>query len=471
MRLRHLLMVGYLASVRVQAGIPLVHSKLVGADADQACSHFSEIVAVSVLPVLPYPTAHMFHCLTWERATNKQPSHGDVVSERHFVLHVRCLAECGIQPQDSVKIYLNEELHPHPAVELECEERSATMRHIVVTEPPPGLWTATIKTFRSGKQLDEHPFMVSFIIHTPPAPLDASTMLRSSPWEEDANDVGLVWGRDWGMKLPPGSAQCATGANAIVERCVLTNTMAANGTFFLWPGSPEDSRRAFVSAQQQRLGALELLDASVQGFSLYACPGGDKSACWGYPAQVDVRYWQDHREHDAAGVCDTVVTGDAVIFSLPFLGSALSVLMDGITALVSTLRDDMQQTQASSSARERVRPAEKTLLISNAAPPVEASLGPYLPLFQALSSRPVVSMTELSLQGSVCFERLFVGTRHLLHLSSAEHLQQVRSRPPVTRACACTFPTPWCNGMSVLREADVLRWSWMISQLAIRLQS
>lgn len=84
--------------------------------------------------------------------------------------------------------------------------------------------------------------------------------------------------------------------------------------------------------------------------------------------------------------------------------------------MVATLHDpDLNQGLASNA---------RAMLISNAAPPVEASLGPYLALFKTLTGgNPIVSMTELSMQGTVCFERLFLGMQHLLHLSS-EHAKQ-----------------------------------------------
>jgi len=77
-----LLLLAWLAAVPARAGIPILHQAHVGADPDHShgCTHFSEIVS---------------------------PSHGEVVSGRHFTLHVRCLAECGVGGAH-VKIFLNE---------------------------------------------------------------------------------------------------------------------------------------------------------------------------------------------------------------------------------------------------------------------------------------------------------------------------------------------------------------------------
>ena len=286
------------------------------------------------------------------------------------------------------------------------------MKHIVITEPPPGLWTATIKTFRGSTQLDTTPFSLTFVIFDPPAPLDATTTLRSSPWEDSA-EAQHVWGNAWGATLPHGYARCASaGANGTVERCMLHNAMSANGSFFLWPGSDGEGAHRWQHVAQASVGPLQLREPSSEGFSLYACPGGQQSTCWGAAAALDVRYLMDESAWRGAGVCDTVVVGSSLVFSLPYLGSALSVYMAGIVAVVATLHDQDVLEEGTSSS------GGGGLLIANAAPPVEASLGPYLALFATLTDRPVVSMTELSLQGSVCFRRLFLGTQHLLHLSS-----------------------------------------------------
>ena len=71
-----------LSSSPTECGIPLLHDVGVGGDRDKSktCTHFSEMVS---------------------------PSHGEVVAAKHFVLHVRCLAECGVTGAH-VKIYLNE---------------------------------------------------------------------------------------------------------------------------------------------------------------------------------------------------------------------------------------------------------------------------------------------------------------------------------------------------------------------------
>ena len=80
-----------LSSSPTECGIPLLHDVGVGGDRDKSktCTHFSEMVS---------------------------PSHGEVVAAKHFVLHVRCLAECGVTGAH-VKIYLNEvtrNTHTHP---------------------------------------------------------------------------------------------------------------------------------------------------------------------------------------------------------------------------------------------------------------------------------------------------------------------------------------------------------------------
>jgi hypothetical protein len=232
------------------------------------------------------------------------------------VLHVRCLAECGVIGAQ-VKIFLNEEFHPNPAVELECEERSATMKHIVITEPPPGLWTATIKTYRGSALLDAIPYSLNFIIIDPPAPLDASTKLRSTPWEEDSGHVHRVWGGIWGESLPHGYARCASDGRVTVERCFLNNVMASNGTFFIWPGTVKEQHKTAASWGQSshspaNSGALILQLPSKEGFSLYPCPAGQKSNCWGAASAVDVRYFMDDIERRASAVCDTVVMGTSV---------------------------------------------------------------------------------------------------------------------------------------------------------------
>jgi hypothetical protein len=279
------------------------------------------------------------------------------------------------------------------------------MTHIVVTEPPPGLWTATIKTFSGSKLLDATPFSLTFVLFDPPAPLDAATTLRSSPWDDSA-EAQQVWGNAWGATLPRGYARCASGKNGTIERCLLHNGMSANGSFFLWPG--DDAEEGERQVGQTMVGPLKLREPSREGFNLYACPGGDKRQCWGTASALDVRYLMDQGAWRAAGVCDTVVVGSSIVFSLPYLGSALAVYMAGIVSVVATLHDpDVHEGQSLSGG----------LLITNAAPPVEASLGPYLALFSTLTDRPVVSLTELSLQGSVCFRRLFLGMQHLQHLS------------------------------------------------------
>jgi hypothetical protein len=282
------------------------------------------------------------------------------------------------------------------------------MTHIVVTEPPPGLWTATIKTFLGSKLLDATPFSLTFVLFDPPAPLDTATTLRSSPWDDSA-EAQQVWGNAWGVTLPRGYARCSSSASiGTIERCLLHNAMSANGSFFLWPGDDgNQSERQFL---QTMVGPLKLREPSREAFKLYACPGGDKRQCWGTAAPLDVRYLMDQGAWRAAGVCDTVVVGSSIVFSLPYLGSALAVYMAGIVSVVATLHDpDVHEGQSLSAAGG--------LLITNAAPPVEASLGPYLALFSTLTDRPVVSLTELSLQGSVCFRRLFLGIQHLQHLS------------------------------------------------------
>jgi hypothetical protein len=63
----------------VRSGLPFMRPG--GGDAPQpGCRHYSEIVS---------------------------PSHGEIVTPAHFVLHVRCLAECGVSGAH-VKIFLNE---------------------------------------------------------------------------------------------------------------------------------------------------------------------------------------------------------------------------------------------------------------------------------------------------------------------------------------------------------------------------
>lgn len=88
-----LLLLAWLASVPTESGIPILHHTHVGAGPEkgQGCTHFSEIVS---------------------------PSHGEVVSRKHFTLHVRCLAECGVAGAH-VKVYLNEvraSLHLFPCL-------------------------------------------------------------------------------------------------------------------------------------------------------------------------------------------------------------------------------------------------------------------------------------------------------------------------------------------------------------------
>jgi hypothetical protein len=353
-----------------------------------------------------------------------------------------------------------QEYHPDPAVELFCEESSATMKHIVVTEPPAGLWTATIKTFRDVAHLDQAPFNISFIIHNPP-PLDASTQLRQTPWERP-RESREVWGQNWGMLLPPGSARCASGADATVERCLLTNAMAANGTFFLWPGEDDAGTRTLSSARGTRTlssaqaHALELMPPSEDGFSLFPCPGGDKANCWGVAAQVDIRYLADERRREAAGVCDTTVSGSAVLFSLPYLANALSALMEGFVALVATLEEEEEVRSARAPCAVRAAKRRGSgegrsslLLITNAAPPVEALLSPYLPLFAALTERPIVSLSELSLQGSVCFHRLHVGLRTLLTHSHEE------APSSAARTWAATSTTTASTGASSMTSTSI----------------
>lgn len=313
--------------------------------------------------------------------------------------------------------YLPQEYHPNPAVELFCEDRSATMKHIVITEPPPGLWTATIKTYRGDILLDTAPLSISFVIaDLPQGSRDHTTLLRSTPWEDPEESVQAVWGNNWGLPLPAGHARCAVAPDPekTVERCVLSNAMAANRSFFLWTEQGEEETREIAAAS---IGPLQIQSASEEGFSLYACAGGIKSNCWGAAAPIRVQYLMDQAERRAAGVCDTIVMGSSLVFTLPYLSSPLAVLMAGIVSIAATLHD--------ADLGEGVPDLHAPLLISNAAPPVEATLGPYLPLFSTLTDRPIVSTSELSVRGSVCFQRLFIGTQHLLHLST-EHADERR---------------------------------------------
>lgn len=224
------------------------------------------------------------------------------------------------------------------------------MRHVVITQPPPGLWTATIKTYRGDTLLDESPYSISFIIADHFPDIDEGELeLRPSPWDESGDDV---WGSSWGLALPAGSARCAaSGDDGTLERCVLSNAMAANRSFFLWPGqraeaTGPDSRQHRGASEDRRqhrgaseVGPLRYQPASSEGFSLYACAGGLKSSCWGQPAPLRVRYLMDEEERRAAGVCDTIVMGSAVVFTLPYMGSPLAVLMSGLVPLVASLRD------------------------------------------------------------------------------------------------------------------------------------
>ena len=70
----------WLVAVPVQSGLPFMRDVSNMLPAGSGCSHLSEIVS---------------------------PSHGEIVTVEHFVLHVRCLAECGVSGAH-VKIYLNE---------------------------------------------------------------------------------------------------------------------------------------------------------------------------------------------------------------------------------------------------------------------------------------------------------------------------------------------------------------------------
>lgn len=70
----------WLVAVPVQSGLPFMRDVRNMLPAGSGCSHLSEIVS---------------------------PSHGEIVTVEHFVLHVRCLAECGVSGAH-VKIYLNE---------------------------------------------------------------------------------------------------------------------------------------------------------------------------------------------------------------------------------------------------------------------------------------------------------------------------------------------------------------------------
>jgi len=99
---------------------------------------------------------------------------------------------------------------------------------------------------------------------------------------------------------------------------------------------------------------------------------------------------------------------ETVFFAVPFLGNALSAVMAGFVSLYSTLLD----------LGEGVMPTrDKVLLIVNLAPPTEASLAVYLELFQVLSSNPIVSTTELSMEGRVCFRSITVGLSDAVDLS------------------------------------------------------
>ena len=318
------------------------------------------------------------------------------------------------------------------------------MKHIVITEPPPGLWTATIKTYRGDTLLDEDPFSISFVIGDLPQLLtDQTAVLRSTPWEDPQESVQIVWGNSWGAPLPSGYARCAVASDATVERCVLSNAMAANKSFLVWPGQGKERRGADSVpegyAGPTDAGSLRFQSAKEEGISLYACDGGKKSNCWGAAAPIRVRYLMDETERRAAGVCDTIVMGSSLVFTLPYLSSPLAVYMAGIVSIAATLHDaDLGDGLLPSSSP----PGQSPLLISNAAPPVEATLGPYLALFSTLTDRPIVSTSELSLKGSVCFERLFLGTQHLLHLSS-EHaderaLDDSAKVPVYVMSCLCT---------------------------------
>jgi len=141
---------------------------------------------------------------------------------------------------------------------------------------------------------------MSFIIIDAPAPVDASTQLRAEPWDHPAQ-AHQVWGKAWGDSLAAGYARCASHTNQVLQRCVLSNAMAANGTFWMW-ASPE------VVDASNHVGPLLLRSPDTLGFSLYACPGGQKSSCWGAPAAVDVRYLLDTHHSNTLGVCDTGVS-------------------------------------------------------------------------------------------------------------------------------------------------------------------
>ena len=96
--------------------------------------------------------------------------------------------------------------------------------------------------------------------------------------------------------------------------------------------------------------------------------------------------------------------------------------MAGLVAIVATLHDpDLPAL---------TRRAEVGVLISNAAPPVEGVLGPYLALLKTLTGgKALVSLTELSMQGTVCFERLFVGMQQVQHMSSEHSAPDAASAP------------------------------------------
>jgi hypothetical protein len=188
--------------------------------------------------------------------------------------------------------------------------------------------------------LDAAPFSISFIIADHFPEIDEGELeLRSSPWDESGEDV---WGSTWGIALPAGYARCAASSDdGTLQRCVLSNAMAANRSFFLWPGQSAEAmgadswRRTGASA----VGPLRYQPPTSEGFSLYACGGGLAGSCWGQAAPLRVRYLMDEQERRGAGVCDTIVTGSAVVFTLPYMASPLAVLMSGLVSLVATLRD------------------------------------------------------------------------------------------------------------------------------------
>lgn len=346
------------------AGIPFFNSADDNAASKsqfKACSHFSELVS---------------------------PSNGEIVASGNFVLYVRCLEECGVQGA-TISIFLNEQFHPDPAVSLPCTETSLPSV-IVVTEPPPGLWTATIRTYRNGQLLDRHPFSLSFVIDDPPGLPPDNAVLRSAPWERSvAHTPNSPWTDAYGMRMTQhGSAVCTRGGPQKASRCTLKNAVWANGTFTVVPKPGQES------------------EEEIEPFK--PCQGGDNN-CWGPVAPIHVLRKRADELHQASLGCDFLTDKRALLFAMPYLGSMLSAMMAGFLTLYATLLE--------ADEGDFVVDPDNTVLVLNLAPPVEAGLGSLLPLFSTLSSYPITSTTELSMMGRTCFSTIAVGLSDDISLS------------------------------------------------------